>query len=110
MKVDDLFNEDNREPKLLFLGTVSTSPSKFCSASAIYLMKNGRGILMDCSEGSYSQLMDHFNDKTIVDELLWRTNCVFITHIHGDHQLGVLKILHERDLLLQDKLSKAPEK
>jgi len=26
----------------------------------------------------------------------------FITHIHGDHQLGILKILYERDFLVKD--------
>ena len=29
------------------------------------------------------------------------TKFVFITHIHGDHQLGILKIIYERDQLLE---------
>ena len=57
---------------------------------------------MDCAEGSYTQLWDHFNCKKRVDEIIRRTNFVFITHIHGDHQLGILKIMYERDQLLDD--------
>ena len=37
----------------------------------------------------------------MVDKALIKTKFVFITHIHGDHQLGVLKILSERDKLLK---------
>jgi len=40
---------------------------------------------MDCAEGSYAQLFDHFGYKKIVDEVLIRTKVAFITHIHGDH-------------------------
>ena len=65
-------------------------------------MHKGYGILMDCAEGSYSQLFDHFGSKKMVDEVLIRTKVAFITHIHGDHQLGILKILHERDMLVKD--------
>ncbi len=28
---------------------------------------------------------------------------VFITHIHGDHQLGIIKIMLERDRLVESK-------
>jgi ribonuclease BN (tRNA processing enzyme) len=35
-----------------------------------------------------------------VNEILVKTRCVFITHIHGDHQLGILKIICERDKLI----------
>jgi ribonuclease BN (tRNA processing enzyme) len=55
---------------------------------------------MDCAEGSYGQLWDHLGTKALVDECLLKTRCIFITHIHGDHQLGVLKIMLERDRLL----------
>jgi ribonuclease BN (tRNA processing enzyme) len=52
---------------------------------------------MDAAEGSYGQICDHFGNKQAVDEVLLKTQFVFITHIHGDHQLGILKIMHERD-------------
>ena len=62
------------------------------------MFHKGHGILMDSAEGSYGQLYDHFGGvKEIVDHILIKTRVVFITHIHGDHQLGILKILHERD-------------
>lgn len=63
------------------------------------MFHNGHGILMDCAEGSYMQICDHFGDKKKVDEVLLKTKVAFITHIHGDHQLGILKIMYERDLL-----------
>lgn len=55
---------------------------------------------MDCAEGSYGQLWDHFGCKERVDQVLMQTRAIFITHIHGDHQLGVLKIMQERDNLM----------
>ena len=55
---------------------------------------------MDAGEGSYGQIFDHFGTKAAVDEILLATQFVFITHIHGDHQLGILKIMLERDRLL----------
>jgi ribonuclease BN (tRNA processing enzyme) len=35
-----------------------------------------------------------------VDLVLLKTRVIFITHIHGDHQLGILKMMQERDLIL----------
>ena len=55
---------------------------------------------MDAAEGSYGQLLDHFGSKPLVDQALLRNRIIFITHMHGDHILGILKVLKERDLLL----------
>mmetsp|Transcript_29504 Transcript_29504/g.21956 ORF Transcript_29504/g.21956 Transcript_29504/m.21956 type:complete len:155 (+) Transcript_29504:78-542(+) len=55
---------------------------------------------MDCAEGSYGQIYDHFQRKELVDEAIAKLRVVYITHLHGDHQLGVVKILIERDRLL----------
>lgn len=73
------------EPSIMFLGTVSTHASNLRGASAIYYHSQGHGILMDCAEGSYAQLMDHFGDQKKVDEILIKTKAIVITHIHGDH-------------------------
>ena len=64
-------------------------------------MNKNAAVLMDCAEGSYGQLLDHFGKKERVDKIVMKTRVVFITHIHGDHQLGILKFLYERDQLLQ---------
>ena len=88
------------EELLSFLGTSSTRPGQVCAASAILYQKVGKAILMDCAEGSYNQLLDHFeSDFDKLNDLLKNLKVIFITHIHGDHQLGVLKLLSERDSL-----------
>ena len=91
---------DPKEPSILFLGTMSMKPTVYRSASAVYLFIKGHGILMDCAEGSYGQLYDHFQTLDRVNEALIKLRVTFITHIHGDHQLGILKIMTERDKLL----------
>ena len=53
--------------------------------------------MMDCGEGTYGQLYDHFDSKEKVDWALLKIRALFITHIHGDHQLGILKVVYERD-------------
>ena len=73
-------------------------PTNYRGASAILVFLKGRGVLMDCAEGSYGQILDHFGQDK-VNEIIAKIRVVFITHIHGDHQLGILKILYERDKL-----------
>jgi len=92
--------DSESEPVVLFLGTVSMKPTQYRSASAILLFLKGHGLLMDCAEGSYGQLLDHFQSVDRVNEVLLKMRAVFITHIHGDHQLGVIKIMLERDRLV----------
>ena len=53
--------------------------------------------MMDCGEGTYGQLFDHFGSKDRVDQALLKIRALFITHVHGDHQLGMLKCMYERD-------------
>ena len=50
---------------------------------------------MDVAEGSYGQLFDHFNDQSTVDQLLSNLWIIFITHLHADHHLGTIKMIHE---------------
>ncbi len=75
-------------------------PMQMRGASAIYYFGKNGALLMDSAEGTYGQLWDHFGEKSKVDEVLFKTRVMFITHIHGDHQLGILKMIYERDSLL----------
>jgi ribonuclease BN (tRNA processing enzyme) len=60
-------------------------PGQYRGASAIYYIIKNKGILMDCAEGSYGQIFDHFETQERTNDVLLKTNIVFITHIHGDH-------------------------
>lgn len=98
------------EPQILFLGTASMKPTPYRGASAIYYFTKQGCVLMDSAEGSYGQLWDHFGNKKAVDNVLLKTRVIFITHIHGDHQLGILKMMQERDILLSNQYVDQREK
>lgn len=48
---------------------------------------------MDCAEGTYGQIMDYLGDKHKVDQTVLKTQLLFVSHLHGDHVLGVPKFL-----------------
>lgn len=68
--------------EVLFLGTGSSHPSPRRNASSIALLEGERALLMDCGEGTTRQLARAELDPAAVDRVL-------ITHMHGDHVLGV---------------------
>jgi ribonuclease Z len=87
--------------QLTFLGTGSAIPSKYRNVSANYLqLNNGAGILIDCGEGTYGQLMRRFGPQQL-EQLLINLKAIMITHIHADHHLGTLRILIRRRKVLE---------
>ena len=60
-------------------------PTVYRGASSIYVFNKKAAVMMDCAEGSYGQMFDHFGTKDKVDKVMLKTRAVFITHIHGDH-------------------------
>lgn len=79
---------------LLFVGTGGSVPSPRRGLPAILVRRGGDRLLFDCGEGTQRQLM---RSAGLAD-----LDCIFITHYHADHWLGLpgmLKsfALRERD-------------
>jgi ribonuclease Z len=79
---------------LFFVGTGGSVPSPRRGLPAILLRRGGDRLLFDCGEGTQRQLMRSVG--------LADVGCVFVTHFHADHWLGLpgmLKsfALRERD-------------
>jgi ribonuclease Z len=82
---------------LFFAGTGGSVPSPRRGLPAILVRRGGDRLLFDCGEGTQRQLMRSVG--------LADVDCVFITHFHADHWLGLpgmLKsfALRERDQAL----------
>lgn len=82
------------DPQLLFLGTASMKPGSYRNVSGIHFSQWGGGMLLDCGEGSYYQLVRSFGNDII--NVLLDLKVVLISHMHADHHLGLIKLLHER--------------
>lgn len=80
-------------------------PSKYRNVSSIYVEMGEFSLLLDCGEGSYYQLFNHFGEEEI-DEITLKTKTIFITHIHSDHNLGILDFIGQRNKLLRKKYYK----
>lgn len=68
--------------ELIFLGTSSAVPSKDRNHSAIALKAFGEVLLFDCGEGTQRQMAQ-------VKLSPMKVNKIFISHLHGDHILGI---------------------
>lgn len=65
-------------------------PSKYRNVSSILVEWTPYSyIMMDCGEGSHIQLTEHYGHERYEDVLVG-LRIIFITHIHSDHNLGLL--------------------
>jgi ribonuclease Z len=82
--------------KLIFLGTSSGRPTPRRNVSSIALARESEWLLFDCGEGAQIQLL-----RTSLR--LSRLRYVFITHLHGDHVLGLPGLLGTINLSRHDQ-------
>ncbi|CAE6445219.1 unnamed protein product [Rhizoctonia solani] len=83
------------------LGTGSALPSKYRNViSTVIQMPNYGSIMLDCGENTWGQMCRRFGaDQTAPENaysVLADIKCIFISHIHGDHHMGLLKLLTTR--------------
>ena len=82
-----------RELQVCMLGTGCAVPSKHRAPAAIYLHLFARGgLLLDCGEGTLGQLHRLFGAAGVA-RVLARLRCVWISHLHADHHLGLARLL-----------------
>ncbi|SFS11404.1 RNAse Z [Halomicrobium zhouii] len=67
--------------RVTFLGTSGAVPTTERNTSAVFVNREGDQLLFDCGEGTQRQMM-RYNTGFAVEH-------VFVTHLHGDHILGL---------------------
>ncbi|EDO40024.1 predicted protein [Nematostella vectensis] len=81
---------DDFDFEVVFIGTGASLPSKYRNVSSTLLsISNEHSVLLDCGEGTLGQLYRHYGNKA--DDVIRRISCVFISHMHADHHLRILK-------------------
>ena len=72
--------------RITFLGTSGSTPTPQRGLPALAIERNGEIYLFDCGEGTQRQMMTYHVNVS-------RVKAVFLTHIHGDHSIGIAGLL-----------------
>jgi ribonuclease Z len=81
--------------KITILGSGAALPTAQRQPTSHYIECNDRHILIDCGEGTQTQLR-----KAGIK--LQKINHIFISHLHGDHYFGLVGLLSTMHLLGRD--------
>jgi len=82
--------------RIVFLGTAAGVPTPKRSLPAILIKREDEQLMFDCGEGAQRQMI-------LAHENLNRKMKVFITHMHGDHVLGLPGLLQTMALLNRER-------
>merc|ERR1712113_851339 len=87
----------DKYPLVTFLGTGSSVPSKYRNVTGILVeTQPGTFIIMDCGEGTLGQLV-RLHGIEGAERVLIGLKCVYISHMHADHHLGLINIIQARE-------------
>lgn len=87
--------------RVTFFGTGAFVPSKYRNVTGILLQHKDASMLMDCGESSLGQLYKRFG-KAVTEDILRSLSCIWISHIHADHHMGLASIIGARSRVLGD--------
>ncbi|BBG23576.1 ribonuclease Z [Sulfuracidifex tepidarius] len=82
--------------KVYFLGTGGGAPSKERNLPAFLVKREGFSALLDCGEGTQYTFMKYGFSSVSLD-------LVGITHMHGDHVLGLVGLIESMGMLNREK-------
>lgn len=82
--------------KVRILGSGAALPTSKRNPSAQYIECNERHILIDCGEGTQTQLRK-------MGIKIQKIKHILISHLHGDHYFGLMGLLSTMNLLGRDK-------
>ncbi|KAL0221900.1 hypothetical protein RCL1_001754 [Eukaryota sp. TZLM3-RCL] len=100
---------------VLFLGTGSAVPSKYRNVSSTLVafdfdprllsdnfdpLPRHSVLLFDCGEGTFAQMHRVFKDR--INDILISISVICISHDHADHNLGLWRLLFERNKIIQN--------
>jgi len=90
------------DSKVTFLGTGYAIPS-YCRSQSAILVHTGedKSILLDCGEGTFSQMHCLYKERTA--DVVASLKCVFISHRHPDHHMGLMRLLLEYEKLAKER-------
>ncbi|KAJ3056704.1 hypothetical protein HK097_005105 [Rhizophlyctis rosea] len=77
------------------LGTGAAIPGKYRNVSSTLVMMPTGNLLLDGGEGTLGQLLRHFGPEGLED-VLGRLRVIFVSHLHADHHLGIIRVLKAR--------------
>ncbi|GAA5814487.1 hypothetical protein MFLAVUS_007984 [Mucor flavus] len=82
-----------KDVEIVTLGTGSSIPAKYRNVSATLVKIPDYGsIMLDAGEGTYGQMMRRYG-LGYVDEEISKLRCIFVSHLHADHHLGVIQLI-----------------
>lgn len=89
--------ERPRYPRVLFLGTASSTPTGSRNLSAILVSTTDScNILLDCGEFTAGQMAKYFDPSQLDSELV-KIKAIYFSHAHLDHYNGLIGLLNARE-------------
>lgn len=74
------------------LGTAGSAPTKERRMPSVAIVREGEVLLFDCGEGTQFQMLEYGINAV-------RVKAVFISHMHGDHTIGIAGLIRTMALL-----------
>jgi len=82
--------------RVIFLGTSGSMPTQTRSSASLVIKRKGKVLMFDCGEGTQRRMVEaHVGFR--------RSMKIFISHLHGDHLLGLPGLIQTMTLLQREK-------